>query len=506
MKTLKKLMLFTLLLSNIMTFTSCQGLIDAILGEETDKPTTSPTVTPQADSKVIDLSKLTADYTAKDGDILTGKLTGNYKIMVPSGLNVTIKDVEIDIPDDDSHQFAGITCGTTTASTRADNATTRGSALNGVNLFLEGVNKIKGGKGHPGIFVPKGSELVVKSNTNGSLNVGSNGQAAAIGGGLGIDCGNITLEGGIITAIGGAGSAGIGSGNGASCGLIVIIGGKITATGGAGGAGIGCGKNGSCGNIKVEATIIIAIGGSMAAGIGSGEGSESSCGDITLSDNADIDSTKGDGAVNDIGQGDPESDCGDIIIVVENLTLDKTTLEMTLGDDPVTLTTTITPENATEKTLIWSSSDEKVATVDENGKVSAVAEGTATITVKTKDGEKTATCEVTVKTKVVAVTDVTLDKSSLELTEGDSEFLTATVAPDNASNKSVTWESDKTSVATVDENGKVTAIGAGTATITVKTKDGEKTATCEVTVKAKPVPDPIINPSDNYENDGDPLS
>ena len=505
MKTLKKLMLFTLLLSSIMTFTSCQGLIDAIVGEQTDNPTTSPTVTPQADSKVIDLSKLTADYTAKDGDILTGKLTGNYKITVSSGLNVTIKDVEIDIPDDDNHQWAGITCGTTAASTRADNAITRG-ALNGVNLFLEGINKIKGGKGHPGIFVPKGSELIVKSNTNGSLDVGSNGQAAAIGGGFGIDCGNITLEGGIITAIGGAGSAGIGSGNGASCGLIVIIGGKITATGGAGGAGIGCGKNGNCGNITIETTIIIAIGGSMAAGIGSGEGSESSCGDITITDNADIDSTKGDGAVSDIGQGDPESDCGDIIIVVENITLDKTTLEMTLGDDPVTLTTTITPENATDKSLIWSSSDERVATVDENGKVTAIGAGNATITVKTKDGEKTATCEVTVKAKVIAVTDVTLDKSSLELTEGDSEILTAIIAPDNASNKEVTWESDKTSVATVDENGKVTAIGAGTATITVKTKDGEKTATCDLTVKPKPVPDPKINPSDNYENDGDPLS
>ena len=398
MNNLKKLMLFTFILSSIMTFTSCQGLIDAIMGDHTDKPTTNPTEEPKTGSNVIDLSKLTSDYTAKEGDILTGKLTGNYRIIVPSGLNVTIKDVEIDIPDDDSHQWAGITCGTTSSSTRSENANTRGSSLNAVNLFLEGINKIKGGKGHPGIFVPQGNELVVKSKSNGSLDVGSNGQAAAIGGGFGLDCGNITLEGGIITAIGGAGAAAIGSGSGASCGAIIILGGKVTATGGAGGAGIGCGKNGSCVNIKVEATIIIAVGGSLAAGIGSGEGNESSCGDIIIADDADIDSTKGEGAVNDIGQGDPESECGDVINekVVKEITLDKTTLSMSLGDQPVTLTATINPEEVADKTLIWSSSDEKVVTVDENGKVTAVDAGTATIKVMTEDESVFASCDVSV--------------------------------------------------------------------------------------------------------------
>lgn len=398
MNNLKKLMLFTFILSSIMTFTSCQGLIDAIMGDHTDKPTTNPTEEPKTGSNVIDLSKLKSDYTAKEGDILTGKLTGNYRIIVPSGLNVTIKDVEIDIPDDDSHQWAGITCGTTSSSTRSENANTRGSSLNAVNLFLEGINKIKGGKGHPGIFVPQGNELVVKSKSNGSLDVGSNGQAAAIGGGFGLDCGNITLEGGIITAIGGAGAAAIGSGSGASCGAIIILGGKVTATGGAGGAGIGCGKNGSCVNIKVEATIIIAVGGSLAAGIGSGEGNESSCGDIIIADDADIDSTKGEGAVNDIGQGDPESECGDVINekVVKEITLDKTTLSMSLGDQPVTLTATINPEEVADKTLIWSSSDEKVVTVDENGKVTAVDAGTATIKVMTEDESVFASCDVSV--------------------------------------------------------------------------------------------------------------
>ena len=83
------------------------------------------------------------------------------------------------------------------------------------------------------------------------------------------------------------------------------------------------------------------------------------------------------------------------------------------------------------------------------------------------------------------VTDVSLNKTSLTLTDGGSETLTATITPDNATNKNVTWSSSAESVATVDTNGKVTAVGAGTADITVKTQDGEKIATCTVTVTAK---------------------
>ena len=110
--------------------------------------------------------------------------------------------------------------------------------------------------------------------------------------------------------------------------------------------------------------------------------------------------------------------------------------------------------------------------------MTAVAEGTATITAKA--GEKTATCTVTVKKKVISVTSITLSKTALTLTEGDTETLTATVKPDNATDKSVTWSSSNPSVATVD-NGKVTAVAEGTATITAKA--GEKTATCTVRVK-----------------------
>ena len=170
------------------------------------------------------------------------------------------------------------------------------------------------------------------------------------------------------------------------------------------------------------------------------------------------------------------------VIAVSSVSLDKTSVSLNVGES-VTLAATVKPDNATNKTVSWSSSNASVASVDASGKVSAVAEGTATITAKA--GDKTATCSVTVTKKVVAVESVTLDKSSLELNEGETATLTATVKPDNASDKTVTWSSSKTSVATVDANGKVTAVAEGTATITAKA--GDKTATCTVTVKKKVV-------------------
>jgi uncharacterized protein YjdB len=148
-------------------------------------------------------------------------------------------------------------------------------------------------------------------------------------------------------------------------------------------------------------------------------------------------------------------------VAVTGVTLDKSTLTMTVGED-VTLKATVKPDDATDKTVTWASDKTSVATVDENGKVSAKAAGTAVITVTTKDGGKTAKCTVTVKAASVAVTGVSLDKTTLTLTEGESATLKATVKPDDASNKQVTWSSDKESVATVDENGKVTAKAAGT--------------------------------------------
>ena len=174
-------------------------------------------------------------------------------------------------------------------------------------------------------------------------------------------------------------------------------------------------------------------------------------------------------------------------IGVTEVTLDRTELTLTEGETE-TLTATVRPDNADNRKVTWSSDKTEVATVDGDGRVTAVKAGEAVVTVTTEDGGKTATCKVTVRAKAVSVTEVTLDRAELTLTEGEAETLTATVKPDNADNRKVTWSSDKTEVATVDGDGRVTAVKAGEAVVTVTTEDGGKTATCKVTVKAKVVP------------------
>ena len=161
---------------------------------------------------------------------------------------------------------------------------------------------------------------------------------------------------------------------------------------------------------------------------------------------------------------------------VASISLSKEELTLKEGDSE-TITATVKPDDATDKTVTWTSSDPSVATVD-GGKIEAVKEGTATVTAKA--GDKTATCKVTVDKKVIAVESVELDKTEVELNEGDSVTLTATVKPDDATNKTVTWTSSDPAVAMVD-GGKIEAVKEGTATITAKS--GEKSATCQVTVK-----------------------
>ena len=173
-------------------------------------------------------------------------------------------------------------------------------------------------------------------------------------------------------------------------------------------------------------------------------------------------------------------------VAVTGVSLNKNATTIAIGANE-TLTATITPANADNQAVTWSSNNTAIASVDQTGKVTGVSAGTATITVTTQDGNKTATCTVTVpdpSADPVAVTGVSLNKTSTSLTVGASETLTATVAPANATNQAVTWSSNNTAVASVDQNGKVTAVAAGTATITVTTQDGNKTATCTVTVSA----------------------
>ena len=122
----------------------------------------------------------------------------------------------------------------------------------------------------------------------------------------------------------------------------------------------------------------------------------------------------------------------------------------------------------------------------EKGTISGIptAAGTSTFTVKAENtaGSDSKELTLTINPAPVLVTSVALNKSELSLYTGQSEILTATVQPEDATNKNVTWSSDNADVATVDANGKVTAVGEGNATITVTTTDGSKTATCQVTV------------------------
>jgi uncharacterized protein YjdB len=171
---------------------------------------------------------------------------------------------------------------------------------------------------------------------------------------------------------------------------------------------------------------------------------------------------------------------------VEKVSLNKSATTLTEGESE-TLTATITPSNATgDKTVKWSSSNEAVAAVDSNGKVTAKKAGTAVITATSSNG-KTAGCTVTVKQKEIAITGISLNKSTTSLTEGESETLTATITPSNATgDKTVKWSSSNAEVAAVDSNGKVTAKKAGTAVITATSSNG-KTAGCTVTVKQKEI-------------------
>ena len=170
--------------------------------------------------------------------------------------------------------------------------------------------------------------------------------------------------------------------------------------------------------------------------------------------------------------------CEEPVVTVSSITLNSTALDMTEGDS-YRLTATVLPDNATDKTVIWSSSNASIASV-EDGVVTAVKEGAATITVASKDGGARAACEVMVAAKVIDVESISLSQKEATITVGESLTLKATVLPDKATDKTVTWTSNNTSVATVSD-GVVKAVGAGSASITATA--GGKNATCTITVK-----------------------
>ncbi len=222
----------------------------------------------------VDLSTLTGDYEAKDGDVLTGKLSGNKKITIANGATVTLSGVTITSLDSDA-QYAGIT------------------PLGNATIKLEGMNTVKNGhEDYPGIYAAENATLTIKgdgsltaSSKGASLN--SSGFGCGIGGGYEIPSGNIVIEGGTITATGGDWAAGIGGGDNAACGDITITGGTITATGGKEAAGIGGGEygadQGSCGNITIADTVtcVTATKGEDAP-YSIGAGKDAACGTVTI--------------------------------------------------------------------------------------------------------------------------------------------------------------------------------------------------------------------------------
>mgnify|MGYP002623442635 CR=1 FL=1 len=254
-----------------------------------------------------DLAKLTNESTeefatATDGMTITGTLTANVKVSIADGATITFDNATINGVNNESYNWAGITC------------------LGDATIILKDgtTNKVKGFfKRYPGIQPgPSGKTLIIKGGTagTGTLEASSSQWGPGIGG-ENATCGNIEIQGGVITAKGDNGAAGIGSGH-ARCGNITISGGTVKATGGSYGAGIGSGNgNGEtqiCGDIVISGGTIEATGGSEGAGIGSGSGGV--CGTVTITSGVtSVKATKGNGAPNSIGRG-YSGKCGTVTI------------------------------------------------------------------------------------------------------------------------------------------------------------------------------------------------
>ena len=169
-------------------------------------------------------------------------------------------------------------------------------------------------------------------------------------------------------------------------------------------------------------------------------------------------------------------------VSLESLSLKTTNLTMNKGEK-ATVYAVYNPSNVTDKVLYWSSSNTKVATVSE-GVVTAVGNGTATITAKSRDGGKTATCKVTVGSGTVSLEKLTLKNNMEILTKGSTKTIYAVYNPSNVTDKVLYWKSSNENVAKVSE-GNVTAVGNGVATITATSRDGGKTASCQIIVVDK---------------------
>ena len=169
------------------------------------------------------------------------------------------------------------------------------------------------------------------------------------------------------------------------------------------------------------------------------------------------------------------------IVPVTGIVLSNQSLVLSVNET-CTLTASVHTENAINKNVIGSSDNTSVAEVDQNGRVMGKLPGSAVITVRTEDGDRKASCSITVKKNEIAVTGVTLNQTTLTMNVGSSTKLTATVSPSNADNKKIIWSSDNVNVAEVNKTGEVTANKSGTAVITATAEDGGFKAVCNVNI------------------------
>ena len=304
-----------------------------------------------------------------NGMTLTDTLNADYKITIAAGDTVILDNAVILGESGQDFPWAGINC------------------LGDATIILkdETTNSVKGfNEEYPGIHIASGGTLTLQGT--GALTATSNGWAAGIGGGYNISCGNIHIKGGTITATGGNTAAAIGGGR-YTCGDITISGGTITATGGSGAAAIGGGYKGLCGDITITTgvTLLTATKGNDAPN-SIGAGDEGACGTVTAGDRE---------YYNGITKSPytyPEP-----IVLVTSITLNKSVSTLAVGAFEILSVTTVVPDSATDQSVSWNSSDESKATVDQNGRVTAVAAGTALIIATTNDGSDVKdTCTMTV--------------------------------------------------------------------------------------------------------------
>ncbi|AFQ45722.1 Ig-like domain-containing protein [Desulfosporosinus meridiei] len=202
---------------------------------------------------------------------------------------------------------------------------------------------------------------------------------------------------------------------------------------------------------------------------------------VTVDENGKIEALKSGRAVITVTSEDGNKKATCIVTVpteVTGISLAKTSVTININDS-IILKPVITPMNATNKKVNWQSSAPTVASVDLSGRVKGLSEGVATITATSIDGSRSATMEVIVQT---GVTKIALNKTKTTLGVGSSVKLIATINPSNATNDNIIWKSSNSSIVTVDENGNIEALKAGSSVITATSENGKKMASCSVTV------------------------